>query len=747
MSAGHRRRVPTSTYRLQISAEFTLDAAIEQLPTIAALGVSHLYLSPLLQAAPGSNHGYDVIEHGRIDEARGGEAALRRLATAAQAAGLGLILDVVPNHMSVAVPHRNAAWWDVLRFGRRSEFAAWFDIDWDAGPILLPVLASDEEVAAVELVRDDQGPQLAYHDHRFPVAPGTDLGSAAEVHRRQAYRLVGWRHEAGELTYRRFFDVTSLAGLRVEDRAVYEATHALVLRLVAAGVLDGLRIDHPDGLARPGEYLEWLAADTGGAWVVVEKILEPGEQLPPHWSTAGTTGYDAARLAGGVFVDPAGEAPLTALWQDRTGDRSTFGAQVLAAKRAVVTGPLAAEVARLHRMAPDVRAAAIGEVLAQFPVYRSYLPEDGLGYLESALVAARSARPGLAPDLDRLGQRLVDGADPLAVRFQQTSGMVMAKGVEDTAFYRHYVLAALNEVGGDPGRFGVSVDEFHRSASALEQHWPHSMTLLSSHDTKRSEDVRARISLLSEIPDEWARVVAALDAAAAPYLGTVSPGDSYLLHQTLVGTGPIEGDRLATYLEKATREAKLRTSWTDPDETYDADVRHLAYGVLDDPAYRAVLDSFLARLAPAWQRTVVAQKLLQLAMPGVPDLYQGSERAYLALVDPDNRRPVDWQAPPDAKTTVAGIVLRLRRTHPELFEGYQPIALDTPHALAFRRSEDLIVVVTRLAVGLERAGWAEVELPLRHGEWRNELTESTVRDPRLEALVGSGAGAVLRRIR
>jgi (1->4)-alpha-D-glucan 1-alpha-D-glucosylmutase len=737
---------PSSTYRLQISADFTLDDAVAQVQKIADLGVSHLYLSPLLQAAPGSTHGYDVVNHASIDESRGGEAALRRLAEAAHSAGLGLILDVVPNHMSVAVPRTNAAWWDLLRFGQNSAYVDWFDVDWAADPLLLPVLGSDDDVDKIEVVVEDDGPELAYFDHRFPIAPGTDVGTAAEVHERQAYRLVGWRREAAELTYRRFFDVTSLAGLRIEDRGVYDATHELVLRLVREGVIDGLRIDHPDGLAQPGSYLDWLAEDTSSAWVVVEKILEPGERMPTQWATAGTTGYDAARLVTGVFVDPAGEQPMTDLWQARTGDQSSFGEKVLTAKRAVTSGVLAAEVARLHRLAPEASPAAIGEVLAQFPVYRSYLPGDGLDFLRAALTAARAALPDLSAEFDALEARLSDGSDPFAIRFQQTSGMVMAKGVEDTAFYRHHVLVALNEVGGDPARFGVSVDEFHTESAELQATWPKAMTLLSSHDTKRSEDVRARIALLSEIPAQWAKVVGQLDAAAAPFLGRVAPDDTYLLHQTLVGIGPVDADRVVGYLEKATREAKVHTSWTDPDEEYDADVQSLVRGVLADRDYLAVLTEFLSGLESAWQQTLSAQKLLQLTMPGIPDLYQGSERIHLALVDPDNRRPVEWTAAPDDKAQVVRSVLTLRREHPELFTGYEPVPLQTPYALAFHRSPELLVVVRRLALGQHANGWSGAELPVPEGEWRDELTGAEVRSHRLKALIGDSAGAVLRRI-
>jgi (1->4)-alpha-D-glucan 1-alpha-D-glucosylmutase len=695
------RSVPTSTYRLQITPTFTLDDAVGVVPYVAALGVSHLYLSPLLQAAAGSDHGYDVVDHGRIDVSRGGEAALRRLAGAAHAQGLGMVLDIVPNHMSVAVPHENALWWQLLQQGRGSVAARWFDVDWDAGPLLLPVLGSDQDVADLTV----EGDELHYYEHRFPCAPGTLGGTPQQVHERQAYRLVDWRRGTAELTYRRFFDVTDLAGIKVEHDEVFDASHALVIGLVREGVLDGLRIDHPDGLADPGGYLARLADQTGGAWTVVEKILEPGEVLHPDWRCAGTTGYDAARLVGGVFVDPAGEPELTALWA-AVGGPATFGERVLEAKTMVTHDVLAAEVNRLQRLAPDVEAEAIAQVLARFPVYRSYLPEVGRSHLDRALAADSPAE---------LARRLGDAGDPLAVRFQQTSGMVMAKGVEDTAFYRHHVLDALNEVGSDPARFGVDIAEWHAECARLEADWPESMTLLSTHDSKRSEDVRARLALLSQQPARWAAAVSELSVAARPHLGSVAPEDAYLLHQTLAGTGPIAAERVGDYLQKATREAKVHTSWLAPDEAYDQDVQSLVRAVLSDPAYRATLGSLHADWEQAWHTTVLAQKLLQLAMPGIPDSYQGSERTLITLVDPDNRRGVDFTAPEEPKTALVRTVLTLRRDRPELFRGYAPVPLG-PSVLGFHRSPDLLALV------VIRPFAAPVPGPTLDGSWTDVLT-------------------------
>ena len=722
-------RVPTATYRLQITPTFTLDDACDVVGPVAALGVSHLYLSPLLQASEGSTHGYDVVDHGRIDEARGGMEGLRRLAAAARAHGLGLVLDIVPNHMSVRVPHENAAWWDVLRLGRSSPYARWFDVDWDAGPLLVPVLGSAEDVAALAV----EGDELRYHEHRYPLAPETAGGSPQEVHARQAYRLVDWRRGSTDLTYRRFFDVTDLAGLRVEDDEVFDATHALVVELVRDGLVDGLRIDHPDGLADPGGYLARLR-EQAPVWTVVEKILEPGEVLPPTWACAGTTGYDAARLVTGSFVDPAGRDGLERLWHTHGGTSASFGDVVLEAKASVTRQVLAAEVGRLARMAPEVGAEVLADVLARFPVYRSYLPEYGRGYLDKALAG-------------REVPRLADAGDPLCTRFQQTSGMVMAKGVEDTAFYRYHVLDALNEVGSDPGAFGVTADEWHRECARLERDWPDAMTLLSTHDSKRSEDVRARLVLLSQDPGRWARAVDELDRAAAPHAGSVAPEDVYLLHQTLGGTEPIDAERVGAYLRKATREAKRHTSWLDPDEAYDADLQALVRGVLADRPYLSALEALHRDWDGPWHRTVLAQKLLQLTMPGVPDLYQGSERELVTLVDPDNRRDVDFAplaGPDPAKTALVRTVLRLRRDRPELFRGYAPLDAGGD-ALAFHRSDDLLVVVVTRAIRLQHSGFGDAVVDV-DGSWTDALSGRTVNGPvRLADLPADASGAVLLR--
>ncbi|HYH72505.1 MAG TPA: malto-oligosyltrehalose synthase, partial [Nocardioides sp.] len=463
---GDRRRgVPASTYRLQIHAGFRLDDAADVAGYLADLGVTHAYSSPLLRSAEGSNHGYDTVDHAHIDEARGGREGLDRLVAALHGHGLGLVLDLVPNHMGVDDAAAAPWWWDVLQHGQASAHAAAFDIDWEfgGGKVRIPVLGSADDVQKLEVVDGE----LRYFDDRFPIAPGTESGTPQEVHARQHYELVDWRRADSDLNYRRFFAINTLAGLRVEDPAIFDATHELVLQLVADGAVDGLRIDHPDGLADPKGYLDRLAEASGGRWTVVEKILEPGEDLPDSWATAGTTGYDALAEVDEVLIDPAGEGALTALDTELSGRAVDYAELVHDSKREVTDGILGSEVARLVRVIgelpgldPAQQTEALAELLATFGVYRSYLP-DGREHLDAAVVAVRNRRPDLVHAVDALHPVLAQAGTEAATRFEQTSGPVMAKGVEDSAYYRWARFVALNEVGGDPSRFGSSVAEFH----------------------------------------------------------------------------------------------------------------------------------------------------------------------------------------------------------------------------------------------------------------------------------------------
>ncbi|HEV7646951.1 MAG TPA: malto-oligosyltrehalose synthase [Actinophytocola sp.] len=725
--------IPTSTYRVQVRPGFDLSDTADLVPYLERLGAGAVYTSPLLTAAPGSTHGYDVVDPTRAGPELGGEEARLRLVAAVRAAGLGLVVDLVPNHMSVEVPAANPWWWDVLTHGRESRYAGYFDVDWSRGPILLPVLGDDDTSGGGLEVRDGR---LAYYDHEFPIAPGTGEGSAAEVHERQHYRLVHWRRGNAELTYRRFFDITTLAAVRVEDPDVFAATHAEVLRWVEAGEVDGLRIDHPDGLADPGGYFRRLRSRMDG-WLAVEKILAAGESLPASWPVHGTTGYDALREVCGVFVDPAGEAVLTEL--AATPD---FAAEESRSRRLITSRSLVAELRRIAALVPGTPPEAVAELMVAFPVYRSYLPE-GLAHWQAAVDRARAARPDLADALSTLDEEVrKDPHGELATRIQQTSGMVVAKGDEDTAFYRYPRLTALNEVGGAPGRFGVSVAEFHTGATAREAGWPASMTTLSTHDTKRSEDVRARIAVLAELAPEFATAVRRWSARR----GLPEPTLDLLAWQTLVGAWPITPERLVSYLDKAAKEAKVRTSWVDHDEPFEHAVAAWPAAVLDDAELRAEVAAFVERVRlPGWSNAL-GQKLLQLAGPGVPDVYQGSELWDLSLVDPDNRRPVDyptratllerleegWLPEVDdtgaAKLHVVRTALRLRRERPALFTGYRPLPADGPaagHVVAFTRT-GVAAVATRLPVGLARKGWQDTVLALPPGPWTDHLTRRPV---------------------
>ncbi|HKF87942.1 MAG TPA: malto-oligosyltrehalose synthase [Propionibacteriaceae bacterium] len=716
--------IPSSTYRLQVKREFTLHDAAALTGYLADLGVGSVYLSPLLQATIGSDHGYDTTDVTQLDRDRGGEEGLRELQSAARAAGLGLVIDIVPNHLGISAPPENPAWWDVLRRGQDSEYARWFDIDWSRGRILVPILGDDPTL------RIEDG-ELRYFEHRFPLAPGSwEQGDGPEaVHGRQHYQLVHYSRGNSELNYRRFFAITTLAGVRQEDPAVFEATHSQVQRWIDAGI-DGLRIDHPDGLVDPAGYLMRLRGIAPNAWITVEKILETGEELPAGWPVSGTTGYDAMREVNGVFVDPAQAAAFTDLYQRLSGDRRTLGEHVEAAKRMVVTELLPAEIRRMSALVPDIAEAnaALAEVAVAFEVYRSYLPE-GAEYLDRALNRAAERRPELRPVIDQLGPRLHDPRDELARRLQQLTGATMAKGVEDTAYYRYARFVALNEVGGDPNEFGIPLEEFHRLQTIRQDRAPDSMTSLSTHDTKRGEDVRARLAVLSELPDDWGRF------AERFLTSTKIPNSAfgYFLAQSLAGTGPIERRRMHAYAEKAMREAADGTRWTAPDGAFEASVHEAVDAAFDEPQLRAAWNELDALITgPGWSNAL-GQKLVQLTMPGVPDVYQGSEIWENSLVDPDNRRPVDFAARmallgrvDDGRPTVdeTGIAklwitrqaLRLRREHPDWFRSYQPVeglGSARDHIVGFDRG-GAITLATRLPVRLAATGsWGDTRLTLR----------------------------------
>ncbi|KHK96332.1 maltooligosyl trehalose synthase [Microbacterium mangrovi] len=742
------KRTPTSTYRLQITPAFPLPDAAEVAPYLRQLGASWAYVSPLLAATTGSDHGYDVVDHSRVDPARGGSAGLRAFADAAHGEGLGILVDIVPNHVGVSVPRENPWWWEVLRLGRDAPNAEAFDIDWvhGGGGLTLPILGTQpaDAVASGHIVIDpapaEDAPDgiLRYFDHVLPLAPGTaplrdDLPALLAA---QHYDLRHWREQNTELDYRRFFAVSELAAIRVELPDVFDRSHAEIIRWVRDGLVDGIRVDHPDGLADPTAYLERLADATGGVYTVVEKILEPGEPLPPWWRADGTTGYDALTEFDRVLVDPAGIPALAALdarlraetglppapaWTDLTHDT----------KRMIADELLQSEVRRLVRTLPhpDPDAAdALAEIVACFPVYRSYLPA-GEEHLRAAIAEARRRRPDLDAAIGILAPLLADSGTEVAQRFPQLSGAVMAKGVEDTAFYRDTRLGTLTEVGADPSRPPLSPAWFHAAQQARAASWPHSLTTLSTHDTKRSEDVRARLAVLSEVPDRWAAVLDELRALATTGHG---PLDA-LLWQAVVGAWPIPSDRVLAYATKAAREAAERTRWQDPDAAFETGLRALAEAA--NGAARSVVEGFVDEIVGFGRSNSLSAKLLQLTGPGVPDVYQGTELWDLSLVDPDNRRPVDFAArrellrrldedaargvlPPiddsgRAKLLVTSRALRLRRDHPELFGIHRAgeVAGDAAaHAVAVDRG-GVTAVATRLPVGLAaRGGWCDTVL-------------------------------------
>ena len=739
-----RGRVPASTYRLQISEDFDLFDATARLPYLQDLGVDWIYLSPLLAAEPGSTHGYDVVGFDRVDSARGGPEGLAALSAEARRLGMGVLVDIVPNHVGVASPHLNPWWWDVLQHGPASEHAEAFDIDWEfgQGKLLVPVLGDDDlpvddhPTGHLEVVGDE----LRYHDNRFPIAPGTSYGTPDEIHRRQHYELVTWRRGDSDLNYRRFFTVSTLAGVRVEQPEIFADTHVEIRRWFNEGLVDGLRVDHPDGLRDPEGYLDHLASLTDGGYTLVEKILEPGEELPGQWATDGTTGYDALALLDRVLTDPAGQPTLDALESRLRGGPSDWAQLVHDRKLDVATRSLRAETRRIVRELPDLLPESterleetVAEVLACFPVYRSYLPH-GRAHLDEAVEGARSHRPDLADVLDVLAPVLADPDQPAALRFQQTSGMVMAKGVEDCAFYRSSRLTSLNEVGADPSIFAITPEEWHEVMAVRQRDWPNAMTTLTTHDTKRGEDVRARLAVLAEMPGAWEQ---SLDRLLS-LVPLPDPGFGSLLWQAILGVWAADGDapndlreRLHGYAEKAMREAGDDTTWTDPDEDYENAVHAAVDSAIDNAEVRAVLDELAEQIAAAGWSNSLAMKLLSITMPGVPDVYQGSEVEQLSLVDPDNRRPVDFDAAATSlvdgsvhKQSVTSTALRLRRDRPDLFTSYTPLRADGPaadHVLAFDRG-GVVAVATRLPLGLASQGWAGTTIALPEGSWTDALT-------------------------
>ncbi len=746
---------PRATYRLQFHAGFTFADAEAQVPYLETLGISHVYASPITTARTGSMHGYDVVDPTRINPELGGEAGFRRLVAALRARGMGVIIDIVPNHMGVA-GGENAWWNDVLAKGEASPYARFFDIDWRER-LVLPILGDPLSTAladgalAVERV-DDRAMLVAYGEHRLSLrdedqasAMGDDLPTLLD---RQHYRLACWRSANDELNWRRFFTINDLAGLRAEDPAVFEATHALYFRLYAEGLIDGVRVDHVDGLTDPAGYCRTLRAkfdaiardDGDRAYIVIEKILATGEPLATDWGVDGTSGYDFMEQVTALLHAPDGAVPLGRLWHAVSGRSATFEPENLLARQQMLAwqfdGQLrrcAAAFVALARSTPDcdgitdaMLRRAIERLLWVFPVYRTYGTGAAAPAADAAIRALARDRvaphilPGEAPVIDQMLAWLA-GAGPgdavLAAdavrRFQQLAAPMTAKSVEDTAFYRYGRLLSRNDVGFDPANFGMSIADFHAAMADRAADWPDAMLTTATHDHKRGEDVRARLAVLSEIPDRWRRHVEHWQALASPYAEGVDPGDAYMLFQTLFGAWPdglgtddadglaAYADRVIAWQEKALREAKLRSSWEAPDEAYEARCRDLVRALLDPQTSSEFLTDLAALLRfvamPAHANGLV-HVALRYTVPGVPDLYQGTECADHSLVDPDNRRPVDYAARQaalatgaDPKLALIARLLALRRMHPLVFARgtYEPIAVTgarSENVLAFRRT-------------------------------------------------------------
>ncbi|WP_163267710.1 malto-oligosyltrehalose synthase [Chelativorans alearense] len=788
--------IPRATYRLQFRNGMTFARAAEIVPYLADLGISHLYASPIFTAAAGSPHGYDVADYQALDPVLGGEEGFARLAEALKENGLGLILDIVPNHMAASTA--NPWWRDVLKHGRDSAYARHFDIDWQAPKLLLPVLSEPygEALAEGKLkvgIDTKKGePIFSYDRLSLPLAPaslspdpndgGRDLDETLarinadkerlhRLHEAQVWRLAYWRLAREALTYRRFFEIADLVGVRVEDASVFADVHQLPLRLVRDGLVDGLRIDHVDGLADPKGYLADLRGASGLDYVLVEKILGPGEALRADWACAGTTGYEFTRVVTALQVDPHGCEEMTKGWVGFTGDDPDFARQLLAAKRRMLTVNLAGELAALVRLAETVAArdlatrdfghdtlkTAIVELAAALPVYRTYVDRDGASDQDRTLIerALEQVERGRAVEDRRvvafIAALLLQPAAGSAARatfirrFQQTTGPLMAKAMEDTTFYRYNRLTALNEVGADPDVFGIEPETFH-AAMQSRVDAPRALSATATHDTKRGEDARARLAVLSEMPRDWADSVARWHNAAAglrralPDGPAPDKGTEWLLYQALAGAWPADlpisdeaglqalCKRLVAFMIKALREAKQRTSWTDPNERFEAAVE--AYiknlfaperrALLED--VRAVIDAF----EPAGLVNSLAQLVLKLTLPGVPDIYQGCELMDFSMVDPDNRRPVDFALRQSLLQEVRGLdagaamqrwregvpklwlldrLLRLRSGQADLFNRgrYEPLEIageEKEHAIAFVR----VLEGKRVVVAVPRFG-------------------------------------------
>jgi (1->4)-alpha-D-glucan 1-alpha-D-glucosylmutase len=798
---------PRATYRVQLREEFDFDAAGAIVPYLEELGVSHLYCSPYMQAAAHSPHGYDVVDPTRVSVALGGDAGLGRLDRALDKAHIGQLLDVVPNHVSIA-ERANTWWWDVLRRGPASPYAHFFDIDWDApglqGRVLLPVLGAplDQVLAAggIEVVAGADGTfELHNEGSAFPVAPETTVvaGPASrETLDAQHYILDHFTTGAERVNYRRFFDVSSLAGVRIEDESAFDWNLHRALELLDEGMLDGLRIDHIDGLRDPSGFASHLRARAPAAWLVAEKILATGERIPEEWPIDGTTGYEFGALLTSLLIHPRGLEQLTGCYRQFTADSRDFQAHSRRGRTEVLESLLSAELGRLTRVAEAAGIAhartELVELISGMPRYRIYpRAEGGLSPDDEGAVAVAEARARQLGRCDdtrlnavlavlRSGDRGSASGRELRERFQQVAGAVMAKGVEDTAFYRYTRLVALNEVGSDPDRTST-LDDFHATCVETARRRPLTLLATTTHDTKRAEDARLRVGLLSEMPERWVEAVERLDLLAARHRGAHPPSRAaeYLLYQTLVAAHPIDADRAWAYMLKAAREAKADTNWIEPNQQYEADLQWFVRGMLADPDVAAEIDAVLMAMTPAWQVLSLSQTLIKLTAPGIPDIYQGSELWDLRLVDPDNRTPVDYavrrtllaevmrpergdfmseleSGAPKMRLIAAALAVRAR--HVDAFgsaSGYQRVAAigsRREHVIGFSRTiaggEPVTVTIAFRWPLLLRRGWEDTLVHLPAGRWRDALTghQVTGGKQRVETLLEAAPVALLERL-
>jgi (1->4)-alpha-D-glucan 1-alpha-D-glucosylmutase len=848
--------------------DFAFDDAARIADYLKDLGISHVYSSPYLQAAPGSMHGYDVVDPTKINEELGGDDGHRRFCQRLGEVGLGQVLDIVPNHMAVSA--RNPYWWDVLENGESSRYAEWFDIDWHPAEvklqnkILIPVLGDQygRILSAGEIDVEQVGEQFCarYAEHRFPLAPESlalllskaadramndtlnliadsfsrlpasidpgisfvrhrdktviygllktlcgedprvcaaiatevkdlnrDIDALDDLLNRQNYRLAYWRTADQELGYRRFFDVNTLIGLRVGREQVFEATHTRILEWLQCNLLDGVRVDHVDGLRNPLEYFDRLRARAPAAWIIGEKILAQGEFLREQWPVDGTSGYDFMDVCNNLLVNAEGIHELTETYGDFTAEPVEFAEVAHEKKLNVLHEALGSDVNRLaslfvdicenHRDRRDYTRAeirrALREVAACFPVYRTYvdsvtrqITEEDRSRIDAAVATAKQGRPDLDAGLfDFIAEVLtlrVSGEleGEFLMRFQQFTSPVMAKGVEDTAFYCFNRMIGLNDVGNDPGHAGISVGEFHQYCAKMQATHPHTMTTLSTHDTKRADDVRARLAAITEIPREWRAASRRWSRRNAAFRTGDFPdrNTEYFLYQTMVGAWPISPDRLVAYMEKAAREAKVKTSWVQQNKDFEVALRSFIENILSSEAFVADLEAFVRRVLHPGRINSLAQSLLKFTSPGVPDTYQGGELWDLSLVDPDNRRPVDYAMRRQMLKELRGVEveevmrridegmpklwlvhksLSLRKERPEWFSAasaYTPLIADGPkseHAVAFLRAGHLAAIAPRWSLKLG-ASWGKTTLDLPQGLWRNRFTGDEVTGGRLQ---------------